>query len=127
MNEDNQQSLTHPEYFTPLHHEVAALLGYAQTPGYATWDKAEDTAPVQVIDRVTDFLSGRIALAQQEERKRIYSLMPSSDDIFAACERKDVDYLYGVIETVDTEIAWRMGEHSDAVSTTPTTQKGEKQ
>lgn len=41
-----------PEYFTPLHHEVAAQLGYKQTPGYATWDKVEETAPVQVIDRI---------------------------------------------------------------------------
>jgi hypothetical protein len=39
-------------YFTAVHHQIAELLGYKQTPGYATWDKVEETAPVQVIDRL---------------------------------------------------------------------------
>jgi len=51
-----------PEYFTPLHHKVAEMLGYRQTPGYATWDKVEATAPVQEVDRVV-YLINQEALA----------------------------------------------------------------
>lgn len=40
------------QYFTPAHHQIAEQLGYKQTPGYATWDKVEETAPVQIIDRL---------------------------------------------------------------------------
>jgi hypothetical protein len=43
-------------YFTPLHHAIAAELGYKQTPTYASWDKTERTAPVQVIDRLVHFI-----------------------------------------------------------------------
>lgn len=46
-----------PEYFTPLHHKIAAQLGFKQTPGYASWDKVEDTAPVQVINRLANLFT----------------------------------------------------------------------
>lgn len=49
----------------------------------------------------------------QEQRNRldkIYTYMPSAKEVFAMCRAKDVDGLYGVIENVDTEIAWNIGE-----------------
>jgi hypothetical protein len=47
------------EYFTLFHHEVADQLGYKQTPGYASWDKVEPTAPVQVVERIVSFINAR--------------------------------------------------------------------
>lgn len=59
MRDDTSQPVedNHLTHFTPLHHNIAEQLGYKQTPGYASWDKVEETAPVQVIDRLVDFLT----------------------------------------------------------------------
>lgn len=64
------------EYFTPLHHEIAALMGYKQTPGYATWDKVEETAPVQVIDRFATYITSHVQTIKKQER------IQTASDIF---------------------------------------------
>lgn len=69
----NDEEIHNHKYFTPLHHEIAGQLGMKQTPNYATWDVVEETAPVQVVDRIVRFIEERdksrdqqIALAAQE-------------------------------------------------------------
>ena len=67
-------------YFTPLHHKIAEQLGYKQTPGYASWDKVEKTAPVQVIDRLANFYAShieaevlRVRIDELETCRRLYT------------------------------------------------------
>lgn len=67
----------------------------------------------EVIEYLDEFLLPLLeAYSLQEQRNRldrIYTYMPTAKEVFAMCEAKDVDGLYGVIENVDTEIAWNIG------------------
>lgn len=62
----NDEEIHDHKYFTPLHHEIAGQLGMKQTPNYATWDVVEETAPVQVVDRIVRFIEERDASRDQQ-------------------------------------------------------------
>lgn len=67
MTHNPTTSEDEPEYFTPLHHAIAELLGYKQTSNYATWDKVEETAPVQVVERLVNFIHTHTPATSEDE------------------------------------------------------------